>query len=109
MSNTEPCKLYRIKIKGYDGKVDAVRSRDTWTRPWTGEFVTYDQYVESASLVEWLMCENCMAPPFRVTQAEIDEAGGFINCEYCDKPCKPYDSPMSWSPKRKAWRQGVEQ
>jgi len=103
MSDTQPGQLYRIKIKDYNDEVDAVRSRNTWNKPWTGSFVTYDQYVESASLVVWLMCANCEAPPFRVTQAEIDEAGGFINCECCDKPCTPHDGPMSWSPERKKW------
>lgn len=87
MTTATPFELHRIKIKGQLGETDGVRTRNTWNAPWTGTFLAYDQDVESASPVVWLMCSSCVTTPFRVTQQEIDDAGGFINCEYCGNPC----------------------
>lgn len=38
----------------------------------------------------WLRCHflDCNPIPFQVTQADIDEADGWIECEYCGEACE---------------------
>ena len=81
MTTAEPFVLHAIKLHDTPWLVEAVRTWDNWNSL-TGHFVAFDRDVISASPYVDCRCQNC-GDEARFTQDDLDDAGGWIECELC--------------------------